>query len=107
MTIAIQKATANPGKPYFFILDEMNLARVEHYFSDFLSVIETRERVGNQIKTDPILREEILNSAKNKNDFAVAGWPQNLYLIGTVNMDETTHSFSRKVLDRANSIENE
>ncbi|HEV8084151.1 MAG TPA: AAA family ATPase [Chitinophagaceae bacterium] len=105
LTIAIQKATANPDKPYFFILDEMNLARVEHYFSDFLSVIETRERFGKEIKTDPILREEVLKAAKNKNDFTEMGWPQNLYLIGTVNMDETTHAFSKKVLDRANSIE--
>lgn len=105
LTIAIQKALANPNQPYFFILDEMNLARVEHYFSDFLSVIETRERVGKEIKTDPILREEVFKAAKNKSDFISMGWPQNLFLIGTVNMDETTHSFSRKVLDRANSIE--
>ena len=105
LTIAIRKAAATPDKPFFFILDEMNLARVEHYFSDFLSVIETRERVSGEIKTDPILREEVINSAKNKDDFSAIGWPQNLYLIGTVNMDETTHSFSRKVLDRANSIE--
>jgi len=105
LTLAIQKATVNPDKPYFFILDEMNLARVEHYFSDYLSVIETRERVGNEIKTDPILREEILKSANNRKDFNQMGLPQNLYLIGTVNMDETTHTFSKKVLDRANSIE--
>jgi len=105
LTLAIQKATANPDKPFFFILDEMNLARVEHYFSDYLSVIETRERVGKDIKTDPILREEILKAAKNISDFTEMGLPQNLYLIGTVNMDETTHAFSKKVLDRANSIE--
>lgn len=105
LTLAIQKAIKNPDKPYFFILDEMNLARVEHYFSDYLSVIETREWIGNEIKTDPILREEILRSAHNKNEFTEMGLPQNLYLIGTVNMDETTHAFSKKVLDRANSIE--
>lgn len=105
LTLAIQKASTNPDKPYFFILDEMNLARVEHYFSDYLSVIETRERVGKEIKTDPILREEILKLAKNNIEFTEMGLPQNLYLIGTVNMDETTHAFSKKVLDRANSIE--
>lgn len=105
LTIAIQRARKNSNKPFFFILDEMNLARVEHYFSDFLSVIETRERVGNEIQTDAILREEAFNTARNRNDFEAYGWPQNLYLIGTVNMDETTHAFSRKVLDRANSIE--
>ena len=105
LTIAIQKAENNPDKPYFFILDEMNLARVEHYFSDYLSVIETRIREGNKITTDSILREEILNSASNKSKFEGLGLPQNIYLIGTVNMDETTHAFSKKVLDRANSIE--
>ncbi len=106
LTLAIQKAIATPDKPFFFLLDEMNLARVEHYFSDFLSVIETREwdKDGN-VKTDPILRDEMILNAVNKENFQSLGWPQNLYLIGTVNMDETTHAFSRKVLDRANSIE--
>ena len=105
LTIAIMKAHDNPDKPYFFILDEMNLARVEHYFSDFLSVIETREKKNEIITTDPILREEVLKNARNGSKFKAFGWPQNLYLIGTVNMDETTHAFSKKVLDRANSIE--
>ncbi len=59
LTLAIQKANKpeNQNKPFFFILDEMNLARVEHYFSDFLSVIETRKRNGKEINTDPILSE--------------------------------------------------
>lgn len=106
LTLAIQKATSNENKPYFFILDEMNLARVEHYFSDFLSVIETRERNNNgNITTDPILREVTLLNARNRNDYQSLGWPSNLFLIGTVNMDETTHAFSKKVLDRANTIE--
>lgn len=105
LTLAIKNAFKNPDKPYFFILDEMNLARVEHYFSDFLSVIETRERNDEEIITDPILKEELLKGAKNGSEFKSLGWPQNLFLIGTVNMDETTHAFSRKVLDRANSIE--
>jgi len=110
LTLAIQEATRpdNRNKPFFFLLDEMNLARVEHYFSDFLSVIETREWTngkGSKIKTDPILRKEILHNATNKDGFDTLTWPDNLYLIGTVNMDETTHAFSRKVLDRANSIE--
>lgn len=106
LTLAIQKAILNPDKPYFFILDEMNLARVEHYFSDYLSIIETRRRdKKNNIITDKILREEMLVGAKNSEIFKNLRLPQNLYLIGTVNMDETTHSFSRKVLDRANSIE--
>lgn len=107
LTIAIQKAISNPENPYFFILDEMNLARVEHYFSDYLSVIETRKREINSktITTDKIIRDETLNGATNAADFKNVRLPENLYLIGTVNMDETTHAFSKKVLDRANSIE--
>lgn len=106
LTIAIQRALGNPDKPYFFVLDEMNLARVEHYFSDFLSVIETRARGDNGVvTTDPIIRAESLHNAKNKKDFSGLTWPQNLFLVGTVNMDESTHAFSRKVLDRANAIE--
>ena len=108
LTIAIIEAQTNPEKPFFFILDEMNLARVEHYFSDFLSVIETREWEDEEkanIITDPMLRKEVLQTADNSKDFKELTWPKNLYLIGTVNMDETTHAFSRKVLDRANSIE--
>ncbi len=106
LTIAIQKAIQNPELPYFFILDEMNLARVEYYFSDFLSVIETRtwDKQGI-IVTDHLIKAETLKNTKNSNDFKAFGWPENLFLIGTVNMDETTHPFSRKVLDRANSIE--
>ena len=105
LTLAIQRAYKDPDKPYFFILDEMNLARVEHYFSDFLSVIETREKKDGKITTDHILRDEVIQNAANAPEFKAMGWPQNLYLIGTVNMDETTHAFSKKVLDRANSIE--
>lgn len=105
LTLAILDANENPEKPFFFILDEMNLARVEHYFSDFLSIIETREWNHENIFTDPILRKETLEKAVNAQKFSGLMWPENLYLIGTVNMDETTHAFSRKVLDRANSIE--
>jgi hypothetical protein len=107
LTLAIKKALTNTEKPYFFILDEMNLAKVEHYFSDFLSVIETRKwnDTKTEIFTDDIIRPELVNGATNSNDYLGLKLPQNLFLIGTVNMDETTHAFSRKVLDRANSIE--
>lgn len=105
LILAINKAASNKDLPYFFILDEMNLARVEHYFSDFLSIIETRERKDGDIFTDFILREETLVNAKNKEQYKSVGWPSNLFLIGTVNMDETTNAFSKKVLDRANTIE--
>jgi energy-coupling factor transporter ATP-binding protein EcfA2 len=105
LTLAIFEANKHPNKPFFFILDEMNLARVEHYFSDYLSIIETRERVKGKIKTEPILSKEMLKNATNSSELSAIWIPENLYLIGTVNMDETTHTFSRKVLDRANTIE--
>lgn len=102
----ILKAHENPKESFFVILDEMNLARVEHYFSDFLSVIETRVRIGKRIITQAIITQEELGSnfklPSHLNDLYI---PDNLFIIGTVNMDETTHPFSRKVLDRANSIE--
>ncbi|MDX2249461.1 MAG: AAA family ATPase [Bacteroidia bacterium] len=100
----IIRAHQHPEEIFFVILDEMNLARVEHYFSDFLSIMETREKVGETIQTDPILTEEMWDPDFTDLSFPL-GLPENLYLIGTVNMDETTHPFSRKVLDRANSIE--
>ncbi|MCP5498104.1 MAG: AAA family ATPase [Leptospiraceae bacterium] len=102
----IKKAHANLDKPYFLVLDEMNLARVEYYFSDFLSIIETREKNDNgQITTDPLLKKEELGNEHDRQKYGGISIPENLYVIGTVNMDETTHPFSRKVLDRANSIE--
>lgn len=92
----IRDAMADSDKPYFVCLDEMNLARVEYYFSDFLSIIESRKFEDGQIRSHGIT----MNGNGDKLYF-----PKNLYVIGTVNMDETTHSFSRKVLDRANTIE--
>lgn len=96
----VKDACEHPDKPYFLCLDEMNLARVEYYLSDFLSVIETRRRAGSRILTDRI----ILDKAAG-NDYGELILPENLYVVGTVNMDETTFPFSRKVLDRANTIE--
>ena len=95
----LQDALAHPDEPFFVILDEMNLARVEHYFSDFLSVLETRERKGELINTEAVVDDSTVNRG------VPVTIPQNLMIIGTVNMDETTHPFSRKVLDRANAIE--
>ncbi len=100
------RAKANPNGPYFVVLDEMNLARVEHYLSDFLSIIETRRMENGRIQTDIILKDSDLGENHvTKNELSGLQIPDNLYIIGTVNMDETTHPFSRKVLDRANSIE--
>ncbi|HDX9630390.1 TPA: DUF3578 domain-containing protein [Bacillus cereus] len=93
----LEKADANPNRPYFVVLDEMNLARVEYYFSDFLSVIESRKWKDGKIVTSPVLPESITNKHITI--------PSNVYIIGTVNMDETTHPLSKKVLDRANTIE--
>ncbi|MEM7369448.1 MAG: AAA family ATPase [Bacteroidota bacterium] len=103
---AVVKAHAEPRFMHFVILDEMNLARVEHYFSDVLSILETRERKEDKIVTQELLSESELSSDHPSNrELLHLGIPDNLYLIGTVNMDETTYPFSRKVLDRANAIE--
>ncbi len=92
----ILEAMKDPEKPYILCLDEMNLARVEYYLSDFLSIIETRDLKDGRIVSDRLLPFEIYGDIR---------FPENLYLAGTVNMDETTFPFSKKVLDRANTIE--
>ena len=91
----ILRANENENKPYFLILDEMNLSHVERYFADFLSVMESKDNFK-------------LHSDKENKKSAVPfelGWPKNLFVVGTVNIDETTYMFSPKVLDRANVIE--
>jgi len=104
LTTFVKDAMKNPQYPYFFILDEMNLARVEYYFSDVLSIIESRNKVNRDIVTDKLLNRELLDSA-SLSEYGDIYIPDNLYFIGTVNMDETTFPFSKKVLDRANVIE--
>jgi hypothetical protein len=92
---------------YFVILDEMNLARVEHYLAEFLSVLEsdrdddrkTREAVALHTFRQPI------SDADDRPIPPAVRLPPNLYFVGTVNVDETTHAFSPKVLDRAFTIE--
>ena len=132
----VAKAWENPEVPYFLCLDEMNLAPVEQYFAEYLSVVESRKADENGvITTDPILKPEKERDAETgnlipkkwysdlvmqlladcppetmfalKTQFENDGIaiPQNLIVVGTVNMDETTFSFSRKVLDRAMTIE--
>ncbi|MCC5650171.1 tetratricopeptide repeat protein [Nostoc sp. XA013] len=78
-------------KPYHLILDEMNLARVEYYFAKFLSAMEVRMREG-LVPIELASEKQVL-------------LPPNLYFIGTVNVDETTHNFADKVYDRAQMIE--
>jgi 5-methylcytosine-specific restriction protein B len=89
--------TGVPTKPYFLILDEMNLSHVERYFADFLSTMESG---------DSIPLHKIMPDADNELNIPQAiKLPKNLFIIGTVNIDETTYMFSPKVLDRANTIE--
>lgn len=118
------KAIHAPKHPYFLCLDEMNLAPVEQYFAEFLSVIESRAvDEDGVVVTDPIVDYEQTEAYKNLIDQLFVDndeernlylkeeggkrltIPQNLIIVGTVNMDETTFSFSRKVLDRAMTIE--
>ena len=111
ITKFIAKAMSDLYNPYFLVLDEMNLARVEYYFSDFLSLLETRDlQCDGTLRSDAILKDEIqawvaaegLDVELFKDGIYL---PQNLYVIGTVNMDESTFPFSKKVLDRAITIE--
>lgn len=118
--------------PYWLCLDEMNLAPVEQYFADYLSVLETREWcwTGDSFtySSDALLKPATIkevadieklrktlgfNNSGNKNYDELwqlicqygLGVPFNLLVAGTVNMDETTHGFSRKVIDRALSFD--
>lgn len=95
----IERANAHPDIPYFLILDEMNLSHVERYFSDFLSHMETGG--GDNL----ISLDGYENGDEEGNTSANLTYPKNLFVIGTVNIDETTYMFSPKVLDRANVIE--
>lgn len=102
----INAAEWDSDNPYFLCLDEMNLARVEYYLSDILSIIETRECKEDRITTNILVSENYYGAdAKALEKYGEIRIPENLYIIGTVNMDETTFPFSRKVLDRANTIE--
>lgn len=129
--------------PFFVCMDEMNLAPVEQYFAEFLSVLESRELIGNRITSEALIPAEVFVKHENTglkaalcgraderhNNYETATLteieaeygrfneiyerlkkeglriPHNLIVVGTVNMDETTHQFSRKVIDRAMTIE--
>lgn len=102
----VKRAELDRNRPYFLCLDEMNLARIEYYLSDMLSVIETRDFVGGTIQSDLLISDTYYGSDTSAAGlYGTVRLPENLYMIGTVNMDETTFPFSRKVLDRANTIE--
>ena len=90
-------AEAHEDVPHFLILDEMNLSHVERYFADILSVIESEAEIQ--------LYDGAARHADGKPIPSRVELPKNLFIIGTVNVDETTYMFSPKVLDRANVIE--
>jgi hypothetical protein len=93
----IIRATENPNHPHFLVLDEMNLSHVERYFADILSAIESEEPIALHSG-----HERRANGRAIPTEISL---PDNLFIIGTVNVDETTYMFSPKVLDRANVIE--
>lgn len=119
------KAMRYPDVPFFVCMDEMNLAPVEQYFAEFLSVLESRKLLSDgTITSEPLIKTDIFSKYADqlhrdlditdtetykavydrlKNDGLRL--PSNLIVVGTVNMDETTHQFSRKVIDRAMTIE--
>lgn len=96
------EAKARPAQPFFLILDEMNLSHVERYFADFLSTMESSDgglllhREGVKLPRRPNAPPDVPETLH---------LPRNLFVIGTVNVDETTYMFSPKVLDRANVVE--
>lgn len=86
------RASQDKDNPYFLILDEMNLSYVERYFADFLSALESHDKIPIWEGESEVLPHKV-------------ELPHNLYIIGTINVDETTYMFSPKVLDRASVIE--
>ena len=143
------KAKMYPEVPFFVCLDEMNLAPVEQYFAEFLSVLETRRLIKNEKDEDEVVsgvlvdkeyfaklgeltgsngsalktltkdrdiyfklfdiqnRNEMEKVENDSDSLLTEGLtlPENVFIVGTVNMDDTTHQFSRKVIDRAMTIE--
>ena len=95
----ILRANADNSRPYFLILDEMNLSHVERYFADMLSAMESGKGIVLHSEAEP------LQTGAGITVPPTIAFPDNLFVIGTVNVDETTYMFSPKVLDRANVIE--
>jgi hypothetical protein len=129
LVVAGERDELDKVLPYWLCLDEMNLAPVEQYFADYLSVLETREWcwTGDSFtySSDALLKPTTIKAVADKEKLREAlgfdgaqyddlwadiyqyglGIPFNLLVAGTVNMDETTHGFSRKVIDRALSFD--
>ncbi|MEI7455273.1 MAG: hypothetical protein WCK93_00995 [Nitrosomonadales bacterium] len=126
-TIVLPCKSPDEMTPYWLCLDEMNLAPVEQYFADYLSVVETRKWDAGYYTCDPLLKGATIKQLGDEGRKALREelklddpqydglWgyflekgiplPPNLIVAGTVNMDETTHGFSRKVIDRAFTID--
>ncbi|MHB1185188.1 MAG: McrB family protein [Desulfobulbia bacterium] len=97
----ILRASNDPVRPYFLILDEMNLSHVERYFADILSAVESGQEIALHSAAESLKCSE-------DDPLPVPSrirLPDNLFIVGTVNVDETTYMFSPKVLDRANVVE--
>lgn len=100
---ALRNASSNKEDFHICLVDEMNLARVEHYFAEFLSAIEDRRVAdGGGYASSPVLTQTLPHDPEGWQSQCI---PENVAIVGTVNMDETTHGFSRKVLDRAFTLE--
>lgn len=95
------KANKDKNSLYIIVLDEMNLARVEHYFSQFLSVLEKDSKDRKLNLYNNSLVNKLYNSHLYPADLLI---PENVRFVGTMNIDETTYQISDKVLDRANVI---
>lgn len=94
-------AQDNPDDLFIVVFDEMNLARVEHYFSQFLSVLEMDAGIRSLTLYNQQLENRLYNSEKYPANVVIG---ENVLFVGTVNTDESTHQFSDKVLDRSNVI---
>ena len=101
----ILRAHADTTNPYFLILDEMNLSHVERYFADFLSAMESSNAPLSLHGVEAGLQAGGVGGAGGVEVPSSVALPDNLFIIGTVNVDETTYMFSPKVLDRVNVIE--
>jgi 5-methylcytosine-specific restriction endonuclease McrBC GTP-binding regulatory subunit McrB len=96
-------AQMDPARYHVCLIDEMNLARVEHYFAEVLSAIEDRRPAANGwFETTALVAQKLPSDSIDWQEQVIPG---NLGIVGTVNMDESSHGFSRKVLDRAFTIE--
>ena len=93
-------AAKNPDKMYLLCFDEMNLARAEHYFAQFISVLEKEDNPVIRLY-NPSLRNRLYNGEAYPAEIPIG---KNIIFTGTVNVDESTYHFSDKILDRANVI---